>query len=107
MGIFRRLFGRGEPHDPDAIWLYVRCDYCGQKLKIRVDRRFDLRTDFEEGGYKLDKEIMDGTCFSLMMARIRFDSGQNIVSQELEGGTFISREEFEQEEESQDSSGFG
>jgi hypothetical protein len=98
MSFLKRLFGGGEPHDPDAIWLYVRCDYCGQKMKLRVDRRFDLRTDYEQGGYKLDKEIMDGTCFSLMMARIRFDGGQRIVSQELEGGTFLTREEFEQEE---------
>ncbi len=98
MSFLKRLLGGGEPRDRDALWLYVCCDYCGQKLKIRVDRRFDLRHDYERGGYKLDKEIMDGTCFSLMMARLRFDAGQRVVSQELEGGTFLTREEFEQEE---------
>jgi hypothetical protein len=98
MGFLKRLFGGGEPRDPDALWLYVRCDRCGQKMKIRVDRRHDLRRDYESGGYKLDKEIMDGTCFSLMMARVRFDAGQHIVSQELEGGTFLTREEFERED---------
>ena len=95
MGILKRLFGGGEPRDPGAMWLYIRCDYCGQKMKIRVDRRFDLRRDWETGGYKLDKEIMDGTCFSLMMARVRFDAGQKIISKELESGTFLTREEFE------------
>lgn len=98
MNFLRRLLGGGEPYDRDALWLYVRCDYCGQKLKIRVDRHWDLRRDWETGGYKLDKEIMDGTCFSLMMARLRFDASQKIVSQELEGGTFLTREEYEQEE---------
>ena len=98
MSFLKRLFGGGEPHDPDAIWLYLRCDYCAQKMKIRVDRRFDLRQDFEHGGYRLDKEIMDGTCFSLMMARLRFDGGQRIVSQELEGGTYLTRQEYEQDE---------
>jgi hypothetical protein len=98
MGILKRLFGGGEPQDRDAIWLYVRCDVCRQKMKLRVDRRFDLRRDFEQDGYKLDKEIMDGTCFSLMMARIRFDSSYRILSQELEGGSFLTREEFEGEE---------
>ena len=97
MSFLKRLFGGGEPSDPDAIWLYVRCDYCGQKMKIRVDRRFDLRSDYEQGGYRLDKEIMDGTCFSLMMARLRFDAGQRIVEQELEGGTFLTRQEYEQD----------
>ncbi len=95
MSFLKRLFGGGEPRDPDAIWLYVRCDYCGQSMSVRVDRRFDLRPDYEQGGYRLDKEIMDGTCFSLMMARVRFDSAQRIVSQELEGGTFLTREEYD------------
>jgi hypothetical protein len=97
MGLFKRLFGGGEPRDRDAVWLYVRCDYCGQKLKIRLDRRFDLRRDFEHGGYRVDKSIMDGTCFSRMMARVRFDSGFRIVSHEIEGGTLLTRDEFEQE----------
>jgi hypothetical protein len=99
MRFLRRLFGEGEPRDPGAIWLYVRCNNCGQKLKVRIDRRFDLRTDYEQGGYRLDKSIMDGTCFSRMMARVRFDSGQHIVSQVLEGGTFLTRAEFEQDEQ--------
>ena len=95
MSFLKRLFGGGEPRDPNAIWLYVRCDYCGQKMKLRVDRRHDLRRDHETGGYKLDKEIMDGSCFSLMMARVHFNAGQRVVSQELEGGTFLTREQFE------------
>jgi hypothetical protein len=98
MSFLRRLFGGGEPRDPDAIWLYVRCDYCGQKMKIRLDRRFDLHHDYERGGYRIDKSIMDGTCFSRMMARVHFDNGYRILSQELEGGTFLTREEFEREE---------
>lgn len=97
MNILKRLIGSGESRDPDAIWLYVRCDHCGQKLKIRVDRRFDLHRDYERGGYRLDKSIMDGTCFSRMMARVHFDAGQRVVSQELEGGTFLTRREYEQE----------
>ena len=98
MSFLKRLFGGGEPHDPDAIWLYVRCDFCGQKLKIRIDRRFDLRRDYEQGGFRLDKEVMDGTCFSLMMARLRFNSGYKVTAQELEGGTILTRDEYEQEE---------
>jgi hypothetical protein len=101
VSILKRLFGGGEPRDPDAIWLYVQCERCGQKLKIRVDRRFDLKRDYERGGYRLDKSIMDGGCFNQMMARIHFDSGQRIISQEIEGGCFLSRAEYEREEKPQ------
>jgi hypothetical protein len=97
MEFLKRLFGGGEPRDPDAIWLYLRCDYCGQKMKVRVDRRLDLHRDYERGGYRIDKSIMDGTCFSRMMARVRFDAGQRIIEQELEGGTFLTRQEYERQ----------
>jgi DNA-directed RNA polymerase subunit RPC12/RpoP len=42
MGLLKRLFGGGEPRDRDALWLYVRCDRCGHKMKIRVDRHYPV-----------------------------------------------------------------
>jgi hypothetical protein len=86
--------GEGRPRDPDGIYFYVRCGRCGQKLKVRADRRFDLVRDLDEGGYVLHKEMMDGTCFSLMYATVRFDEDKRIISREVEGGEFISEEEF-------------
>jgi hypothetical protein len=88
--------GEGRPRDPDGIYFYVRCGRCGQKLKVRADRRFDLVQDLDEGGYVLHKEMMDGTCFSLMYATVRFDDDKRIILQEVEGGEFISEEEFHQ-----------
>jgi hypothetical protein len=32
------------------------------------------------------------------MARVHLDGGQRILSQELEGGTFLTRAEFERED---------
>jgi len=89
--------GRGRPRDPDGFYFYVRCGRCGQKLQLRADLRFDLLQDLDEGGYVLRKEMMDGTCFSLMYATIRFDENRQIVSQEIEGGEFITEDEFHQE----------
>ena len=86
--------GEGRPRDPDGIYFYVRCGRCEQKLKVRADRRFDLVRDLDEGGYVLHKEMMDGTCFSLMYATVRFDEDKRIISQDVEGGEFISEEEF-------------
>lgn len=94
MGFFRKK--ASSPHD-DAIWLYVRCDNCGEKLRIRVDRGYDLQPD-PEGGYFLRKEMMDGRCFRLMYGELRFDRDYNILSQELSGGHFITKEEFEAQE---------
>ena len=38
---------------------------------------------------------MDSKCFRLMTAEIAFDSGYRVQSQNLDGGRFISKEEFD------------
>ena len=70
MSVLKRPFGGGEPRDPDAIWLYVRCDKCGQKLKIRVDKHFNPRADYEHSGVKLGKEKTDDTWLGVALHSI-------------------------------------
>jgi hypothetical protein len=105
------IFGStdSEVHDPDGIYLYVKCDRCGAPVRIRVDKRHDLQRDYDTNQLVLRKEIMDGTCFSLMQATVHFSNAYQITDQELEGGEFISWEEYrdlttptEQEEDATD-----
>ena len=97
MDLLRRFFG-GQPTPPqdDALYLYVRCGNCGRTLRIRVDKRHDLLTDYDNGGFTLVKEMMDDKCFRLMRAELAFDRAYTITSQRIEGGTFITKEEYEQ-----------
>jgi hypothetical protein len=91
------IFGSADSQlrDPDGIYFYVKCDSCGVPVRIRADKHYDLHRDFEHGGYTLRKEIMDGGCFSLIYATLRFDDAFRIVEQEIEGGTFITWEEYQ------------
>jgi hypothetical protein len=86
-----------EPRD-DAVYLFVQCDKCGAKLRIRADKQYDLSPDYEGGGaYFLRKEMLDSKCFTLMYAEVHFDRQYNIVSSDVQGGRLISQEEFEAE----------
>lgn len=97
MSFFSKLFGSKEGRgDPDGLYFYVQCDRCGEKLRIRADKRHDLSQDPEKGGYVWHKEIMDGRCFQLMYAHVVLDRGFSVREQSLDGeGHFISREEYE------------
>jgi hypothetical protein len=55
----------------------------------------ELSADYERGGYVLFKEMMDSKCFSLMRAEVHFDQQRNIKEQKLEGGTMMTKEEYE------------
>lgn len=100
MNVLRRLFGSKEAASDGAIHLYVTCNRCGSPVHVRVDPRNDLTSDYDESdqpsGYRLTKEIMDSRCFRLMRADISYDRSRRELSRELEGGTFISKEEYDQ-----------
>ncbi|MCJ7551078.1 MAG: hypothetical protein MUQ30_15495 [Anaerolineae bacterium] len=86
--------GNGEVRDPDGIYLYIKCDRCGAPVRVRADKRHDLQQDYDTGGYILRKEVMDGGCFTLVRTTTRFDAVYRIVDQQIEGGDFISCEEY-------------
>jgi len=78
----------------DAVHIYVECARCKSKVHVRLDKRHDL-SQGEGGGYFVRKEIMDSKCFRLMTAEVAFDSGYRVESQDIQGGRFISKEEYE------------
>lgn len=106
MSFFRRLFGgRGSgastaARDPNGYWIYVRCDACGEKIKLRVDREHDLSADFDgagdyPSGFAVHKEIIGRNCFRRIGVDITFNSGRVPVEQHIRGGTFITAEEYD------------
>jgi hypothetical protein len=78
----------------DAVHIYVECARCKSKVHVRLDRRHDFNQG-EGGGYFVRKEIMDSKCFRLMAAEIVFDTRYRVESQDIQGGRFISKEEYE------------
>jgi hypothetical protein len=101
MNLLRRLFGSGgAPAADNAIHLYVRCNHCGAPVHVRVDPRNDLVIEYgdddDASGYRLIKEIMDSRCFRLMRAEIEYDRGRRELRRQIEGGTFISKDEHDQ-----------
>jgi hypothetical protein len=98
MGLLDRLASllgsKGVGGGDDAIHIYVECERCKSIVHVRLDRRHDISLR-EDGGYYVRKEIMDSKCFRLMAAEITFDSAYRIQSQEVQGGRFLTKEEFE------------
>jgi hypothetical protein len=86
--------GRSAGGADDAIQIYVECARCKSAVHVRIDKRHDL-SQAEGGGYFVRKEIMDSKCFRLMAAEINLDSAHRVQSQKVQGGRFISREEYE------------
>ena len=99
-GLFKRLFGAGsggERDDPNILSIYAKCDRCGEKLRVRVNKSNDLSSTYEDAGpaYTLIKTIVGSNCPNRMEANFTFDGGRRPLSQEISGGELISKEDFE------------
>lgn len=101
MDFLRRLFGGQRQSGPadNALHIYVRCSRCGAPVHVRVHLFNDLAVEYDDNenvtGYRLRKEIMDSRCFRLIYADLHFDRNRQEIERSIEGGEFISGEEFE------------
>ena len=96
------LFVRSE--DDQGLWIYVRCSRCGEKLKTRVDLLTDLTVRYGEGGsedaYFTRKTLIGSDlCFQPIEATLTFDLRRQLLDKQITGGEFITKEEFDAEEE--------
>ncbi len=97
----KRLFSGGSGSapasagDPYGIWFHFRCKKCGAVVRVRADRRNDLNREDGPGALVLRKDVMDNKCFQLIRAEIWLDDNYNVVTSEVEGGSLITREEYE------------
>lgn len=96
MDFFNRIkttFAGGGNATP-ILWLYVQCERCGTPVAVRVNLYNDPSVD-DEGGYILRKAVMDNKCYRLMEAELHLDAGRHIKQQTIQGGKFISKQEYE------------
>jgi len=96
-GLFRR--GGGEEGDADALVFYVRCEHCGEIIRVRADRRSELLQEFDEGvsGYSLYKDVLGTRCNRVLRMHVGFDLQYRVTSQDVEGGRFATEEEYRSE----------
>ena len=97
MGFLRRLFGSdkkaGSQADAQGLYFFIECDNCGARVRVRADKQYDLnRTD---DGFVWHKTIVDSRCFRQIPTVVQLDRSYNVVSTEIDGGHYITREEYE------------
>ena len=88
----------GGSSDRDGLYFYVRCDRCGDVVRVRVNTANELQQEFAESdgvaGYSLRKVVVDAKCFRPIEVSMRFDGRRREQSREIEGGRFITAEEY-------------
>lgn len=96
MGFLKNLFGgKKEPKpyvDKNGIYFYVQVNNLDSRVKVRADKQHDLMRD--GNGFVWHKTIVDSKYFRRMQATVYFDGSYTVTDKQIEGGTFISEEDY-------------
>ncbi len=97
MSILRRLAALLGTRGAGALVFHVRCDHCGEVVRVRVDPRWDLTQEFDGDltGYRLSKDVLGVRCNRLMRLRVTLDRAYRITATEVDGGRLVSGPEGE------------
>jgi len=101
MGFFKNLRAlfSAPAMDNRSLWLYVKCDKCGEILKGRVDLYNDLSIQYEDSGRQSTyfcRKVFVGSnrCYQPIEVELSFDKNRQLLGDEIRGGKIASEEEF-------------
>src|SRR5262249_39537217 len=82
-----------------ALWIYVACGRCGEAIRVRADRRYDLVSEMRDPGesgpaYTLHKDIVGVRCFQRIAVELAFDQRLQTTERHIRGGRWLTGEEY-------------
>ena len=87
--------GKSDNYEQAGHWLYARCNRCGEVIRTRIDLQRDLNLR-DEGGYIARKTLVGNqTCFERIEVTLIFDDQRRVIDHEIERGTLVTAEEYE------------
>ena len=106
MNILKRLskiLSSPPPRTDRALYLYVHCNKCGEKLRARVDIWNELTPEYDDksdnaAAYYCRKVLVgEKLCYQPIELRLKFDKNHKLVEKTIIGGKYIDQPEFNQE----------
>jgi len=88
------LARRGDP----GLYYYVRCDRCGEVIKVRINSMNDLSQSDEGDAWFARKTIVGQRCYNRIEAEFVYDSKRQLTSSEIKGGTLVTEDDYDEDQ---------
>ncbi|WP_041083142.1 hypothetical protein [Thermotoga profunda] len=77
--------------------VYLKCDRCGEYFRSHLRIGYDFINDYDNAAtpYKIDKVYVGSKCPNKIHLLASFSASYKVKSVSLEGGKFITKEEYE------------
>jgi hypothetical protein len=97
---FSKVLASPPPRTERALYLYVQCNKCGEKLRARVDMWNELTPEYEgssenASSFQCRKVLVgENRCYQPIELKLKFNKNHKLIDQQIVGGKFIDVEEF-------------
>ncbi|HPT83753.1 MAG TPA: hypothetical protein PLM25_07675, partial [Limnochordia bacterium] len=88
-----------------AVWIYVQCGKCGEKIPVRLRTTSELQrregpdAQLGPGMFFVRKTIVGSQCYQRIEAAVEFDFKYDVVDSKVVNGRLITYEEFTKNDE--------
>jgi len=95
-----KILSSPPPQTDRAMYLYVQCNKCGEKLRARVDVWNELTPEYDGKSdnaisYHCRKVLIGGKmCYQPIELRLKFDENHKLIEKTIMGGKYIDQAEF-------------
>jgi hypothetical protein len=102
LGQLARLFNPAPKPGKHQLWVYVRCNRCGEALRTRIDLLNHLSIEYgksdKENTFICRKTVMGDAsktrCFQAIEITLSFDANRKLIGREVQGGEFIEEADY-------------
>jgi hypothetical protein len=93
----KNIFEKKGGDSTDILWIYSQCDECGERFKTLIRKYNDLSPTYKEEGaaFIFRKELIGSSCHNRVNLYLGFDKNYRKISEEITGGHFIAKEEYQ------------
>ncbi len=78
-----------------GLYYYVRCNRCGEVIRVRLNPLNDLSLDDAGTGLWAHKVIVGQRCYNRIEAEFTYDTNRKLLNSEATGGTIVDKQAFE------------
>ncbi len=82
-----------------GLYYYVRCNRCGEVIRVRINPMNDLSLDDTGKNLWAHKIIVGQRCYNRIEADFTYDTNRKLISSEATGGTLVDKTAYEADQE--------
>ncbi len=102
MNLLRKLmqsFSGGVTSGSDVgLYYYVRCNRCGEVIRVRINPLNDLSYDDSGKSLWAHKIIVGQRCYNRIEADFIYDTNRHLRSKDASGGTFVDKDAYQEDQ---------